>query len=695
MLKLIIPLFLLLTLNVSAQYEKIDSLNYSIDKDSPDSVIFKAYLELSDLYNAIDYDSSLLYGQMAYDVAAKYNSEPDKLEARHTMGVTYFHKGELENGLESLTEAMEICQNLGDKEKIGIITNWVGLIYWKRSDYSEAIKYFQEAYDIAKEIGDEENRLYIVNNLGTICLETDRYEEADKYFKEVIEISKKIDSQEGLGLAYANSGLLYIELDSFDIALENLLNAIDIFKRLKNFSYLAHTYGFIANALEGKGEFQESIIQADKGIRLSREQNMHDAELQCLKVKANSLLSMRKNDAAIKLAKEGLLIAKRIDFPKEHIHLLKILADASGGLNKYKEAYQWQKQYIEIKDSVFTQEKQNEISELEIQFQSKQKDIENEQLKSEKESQALIIQQQTRMSFAYSAILGLLGILLFLVYRAKKKTKSINELLSKKVKERTDELEAMNLELVQTNEELKRFAFISSHDLKEPLRNVGSFITLIKKRLKEEKYDNLLEYIDYVEKGNFQLDKLVDSIRVYFKKGFFSSENIELIDLNESMKSTISTMSGEIKKRNAKVVFDPLPKVNYNPFIINILFQKLIENGIKYNQSNIPIIRVYHQLFNDHLKIIISDNGLGIAPEYQDKIFDLFVRLHDRQKYNGSGMGLAFCKKLLLNNNGSITVKSTEGKGSQFIISLPVDIVNAVSNQELSNVTQKSPKLTN
>ncbi len=695
MYRLIVPLLLLFALNVSAEYEKIDSLNYSIIEGTPDSTISQIYSQIAQLYLYINLDSSLIYSQMAYDVALKNDLKKHKLNARGSIGQAYYEKGDLDNGLEAFIEAWEISQILEDSIEMGVISNWIGLFYWKKKENEKAIKYFQESYLLSKQTNDEGNLLYILNNLGLISMENERYDEAFEYFEEVLIISEKQNDDLGIALAYANIGTIYHALDSFDLAIKNLGIAQEFFTKAQNLSAVSQIYADIARALKGQGKYVESIKSAEKGLKMSRKENIYDVELMCLEVLAESLILDNKNQLAIKRAKEGIALAGERGLSNSRIEFYKILADASENLKNYKSAFLWQKRYIEKKDSVFTQEKQNEISQLEIEFQSKQKDIENEQLKNEKDNQALIIQQQTRMSFAYSAILVLLGILLFLVYRAKKKTKFINKLLSKKVKERTDELEAMNVELIQTNEELKRFAFISSHDLKEPLRNVGGFITLIKKRLEEKKYDNLLEYIDFVEKGNYQLDKLVDSIRVYFKKGFFSSENMELINLNESMNFTLAIMSDEIKGRNAKVVFDPLPNVYYNPFIINIIFQKLIENGIKYNQSDIPVIRIYHQLFENELKITIADNGLGIAPEYQDKIFDLFVRLHNRHKYSGSGMGLAFCKKLLDKNGGSIKVHSQVGKGSQFIITLPANIVYADTNPALLNAVEKEPNLSN
>lgn len=695
MYKIFIPVLLLISLSASAQYEKVDSLKFSLLEGSPDSIKIKTYLGLSNVYQPISRDTCMLYNQMAYDLAVKNNLARYQFDAKRNMGEVYYNKGDFKNSLESFTIAMEIGTALSDSNYLCITNNWFGLVYWSRGENEIAIKYFQDSYALAEKMNDEERLTMILNNLGLMSAENNRFKEARDYFRQTAKLSRKIGDNIGLGLAYLNLAVTNMAVDSLAEAIRDLEIAKKFFEKENDFYNIGLVYINMADVYLIQGKYEKSIQYANKGLQISRKEKLLELEVFCLETKSSALKLNKQYELAFDVATEGLTKAKLIGTLKKNITFFEILADASAGIRNYEQAFFWQKKYTQTKDSIFTKEKQNEISQLEISFQSNQKDVENEKLKTEKERQALIIDQQARMSVAYCAIVLLLMGFLFLLYLAKRKTKSMNKALSEKVKERTDELEIINSQLLQSNDELKSFAFISSHDLKEPLRNIGGFISLIKKRIKQKKYDDLAEYISYVEKGNIQLNQLVDSIREYSKIGSFANHPMEVVDLNDCVDYIISYLSDEISNRKAKISFDPLPKIYYNQSIIIILLQKLIENGLKYNQNPYPVIRIYHEIFQNKLKITVADNGLGIDPKYQDKIFDLFVRLHNRKDYSGSGMGLAFCKKLLLNSGGSIHVNSKVGKGSQFIITLPANIVNADSKAGLLNSSEKDPHLSN
>lgn len=241
--------------------------------------------------------------------------------------------------------------------------------------------------------------------------------------------------------------------------------------------------------------------------------------------------------------------------------------------------------------------------------------------------------------------------------------------LQKRVDEHTAELQKTNEHLEEANKELKRFAYISSHDLKEPLRNIASFTTLIKRRLADHIDQDTEEYFQFVNRSTRQITDLVTDIFEYSK---LDGESIALtyVDMNEVVENAISPLESIIKTKNAEVIYKNLPTMYSNPLYLQLIFKNIIENGIKYNQSAIPQIKINCVEDHNHFQFNIMDNGIGISKEYHQYIFEMFRRLHNREA-EGSGLGLAICRKILRQLHGKIWVDNNPTGGTIFHILLP------------------------
>jgi len=241
-------------------------------------------------------------------------------------------------------------------------------------------------------------------------------------------------------------------------------------------------------------------------------------------------------------------------------------------------------------------------------------------------------------------------------------------------KDRTEllrELKKNNEELIETSEELERFTYIASHDLKSPLRTISNFIGLIEKDLLKQDYDKLPKKLDFVKSGAEQMHFLVQNILEFsVLKSNLQNERV-LIDLNTVMDKVITNLLKDIEDKNAKIYVDKLPAIVANEVEFLLLFQNLIQNGIKYNENDYPEIQVICVEETETLQIQFQDNGIGIEEKYFETIFEYFKRLHNYAKYAGTGLGLGLCKKIISSYNGQITVQSFPQKGSTFTISLP------------------------
>ncbi len=225
-------------------------------------------------------------------------------------------------------------------------------------------------------------------------------------------------------------------------------------------------------------------------------------------------------------------------------------------------------------------------------------------------------------------------------------------------------------DLNRSNEELGQFAYIASHDLQEPLRMVASYTQLLSRRYKGKLDADADEFIDYAVDGASRMQRLIQDLLTYSRVG---SRGEELVDTSseDALEQALTNLRVAIDDSGALVTHDPLPTVRADETQLTQLFQNLIGNAIKYQSPGIPKVHVgatkngsRHWLFS------VKDNGLGIDPEYFERIFQMFQRLHKREEFEGTGIGLAICKKIVERHGGTISVESQPGQGSTFRFAL-------------------------
>ncbi len=223
-----------------------------------------------------------------------------------------------------------------------------------------------------------------------------------------------------------------------------------------------------------------------------------------------------------------------------------------------------------------------------------------------------------------------------------------------------------------SNEELQRFAYVVSHDFKEPLRMVLSFTQLLQSRYEGEFDNEADEFIGFIIEGSKRMERLLDDLLTY-SRITTTEEKYSEIDLNKIIEDSIYPLKLIIEDNNVEITWDHMPTILINRTQMIHVFQNLITNAIKFRNNKTPKIHISVKLERDQWIFGVSDNGIGIDPHYHKRIFEVFQRLHRRDEYDGTGMGLFLTKKIIEGHNGHIWVESEEGKGSTFYFTLPVE----------------------
>jgi chemotaxis family two-component system sensor kinase Cph1 len=232
-------------------------------------------------------------------------------------------------------------------------------------------------------------------------------------------------------------------------------------------------------------------------------------------------------------------------------------------------------------------------------------------------------------------------------------------------------LEELIDELDISNKEIEQFAYISSHDLKEPLRMITSFLQLLQSRYGDDLDEDANDFINYAVEGAKRLDMMINDLLEYSRVGSKERE-FEYIHTEKVVNKVINNLKKIIEDKNAVVTYDPLPIIYANEYQMVQLFQNLIVNGIKYN-NNIPRVHVSVEKKTNEYIFSVKDNGMGMEKSYLKKIFSIFQRLNPREKYEGTGIGLSISQRILQQHKGKIWAKSQPGNGSTFYFTIPIN----------------------
>lgn len=575
--------------------------------------------------------------------------------ALNNTGNVYMRIGDYENALRYYLQSLPIKEELGDKKQIANLLNNIGNTYHKLKQSDKAIDILIQAADIYKEIEDMNGYTQTLNNIGVFYNLENEYEAALEYHMQTLEIRKRLNDKKGISISMNNIGNVYRNLENYKKSLEYHLDALIIKKETKDKFSIASSEANIGHVYQLQGDLQKSEYYLKHALKLAKEIESDDL-LKEIYINLYELYLNRKN---------------------------------------YQEALSYHRLHSKLKDKMYNEESSKRIAEMQVKYETGEKEQEIELLNSEKKLRELKISQQNII--IYSSILAILitVILIMLIShqsrlrkkeieerkRIEKEIKELNRTLEKRVKEELDKHKKQQQLLIQKSklESLGKLAAGIAHEINQPLGGISMSLDNILQKMNSnqldnkylnKKFDSLFEHIERIR-------RIIEHIRIFSRDQ--QSVIFEKIDVNQTIRDAVSMVQTQYRNHNIDLSLELEETAGFtlgNKFKLEQVVLNLLNNAKDAVEEKASVKLDYDKKINlktyskrKKVFIEIKDNGTGISKENLEKIFDPFFTTKDADK--STGLGLSIIYGILTEMKGDIIAESEQDEYTVMKVVLP------------------------
>ncbi len=717
--------FLFPVTNLTAQYPKTDSLKQKLSQYTVDDTVYIDVLnQLANAYIDSQPDSTIYFGQKALQLSQKKSYPSGKINALHVLGLCYFDKGEYEKALKLQKHSLELSQQIASNAQIARSYSLIANIYTENNNPRKAVDYYQKAIKLEKEIGNkyqlaanytnignaysllgmQKNRIkYLIkavkifnelgrynaaaialNNISQIYKEMGKYDKAKSFLFEALKITRENENLIELQRVYRNLATINTQTAQFDSAQYYLNKSLKINKKLDNKIHIAITYHEFGFNYMKQNEYQQAEKFFNKSIAISKEMNITQGLLYNYVYMSKLHFQQNNYKQAENYSLQANKIAKKLEIMHQMIAANKMLYKIYKKQNRYAKALEHFEKYQTIEDSLFSIEKNRQIEEMTMRFETEKKEQENQQLKKENALNQEIIEKQNILNISIVIVLLLVIALMLVFYRGRKIQRQNNEQLKEKNEEilhQAKEIQSTNESLRKTQELKEGLTSMIVHDLKNPLSNIISL----------PDYFSGKEQLQSIKQSGRQMLQMVMNIlevqRFEEAKIQLERQDLELKKLVEKSYKQVHYLS----QAKAISLFNNVSNniiVNADAGILERIIINLLTNAIKYTPNNGEIFINAVVKNKKWIKIIVTDTGAGISTKEKDLVFSKFgqVMAESSGSSRSTGLGLTFCKLAIEAHGGEIDFNSKPGVGTSFWFLMP--LVKGYATNFQKNKTQ-------
>jgi signal transduction histidine kinase len=534
------------------------------------------------------------------------------------LGMLHYELNNYDLSLDFGKQSLVCYKKINDKSSMSKSMDLLGNIYTKKQQYPDAFSYFNECFKIKKELGMTAESISVsLNNIGLLFMDMEDYPKAKRYMREARRLLKNSHHHYFVCVNLQNLGVAKGKLGEYDSAIQLLKESLAISREHSFRSTEASILSNLSEFCYFERIVSDSLQYAHEGIDICNDLNLTNNIYATCMVTMFRCHHMSGNlEQAAAVGKDCMPLCRDIGYDTLAMDLIKELMEVLEKLGRIDEALKASKELLNLQTERYHKKKDFSIFRIQSKLEVQMKE---QELKMQRE----MIQQQKKY----------------------------------------------NKELREANEELDRFVGMASHDLKEPIRTINTFGKFLSRYIKEEQKE--YEFLHFIQDASERMGDLVDDLLSFARAGKIDSPTKSLKLMNviflveQNMKSSLAAS-------NATLCYDNLPIIQAHSTPMIQLFQNIISNAIKYSKDEVPpVIHVDTEITDEETIINISDNGLGIDANQIDSIFNPFTRVHNKLKKEGSGIGLATCKKIIERYNGKIWATSEVGVGTCISFSIP------------------------
>lgn len=724
----IIICFLLVSLGANASTLNIDSLNYEIElvkSDNKKGNLLDLYLSAADFYEEDrSYEKAIEYYGIALTFLTAEKDLTRKGKVLFSISYCHLQLGHFRKVIEINLEVLDIDDQYLEGHLKAKSLNKISSAYRSLGDFLLAYDFQQQSLKIREELNDSTGIALSMYEFGTIFFYQERFDQSLEHYRKANEMYEKLDRPKNVYSCLAAIGSIYDHLGDVNLSLKYGMKALQKAEELEYKLGIAYAKHNVGCSYIQHGQYDVALNYLNESLKLKVELRDKWGAISTYRAIADAYVESNRPKKALKPLMTALEHAQESDAKPKIIEIYKYIAKAYSKLEDYKTSNEYLYKYTLLKDEMINETSLREMGQKKASYEMEKKENEIKLLKKKKE----ILEKEQQIEGLYNYILIgaaiFLLILLRLMYSRYSHHRESNRLLEEKnaeIKSHTKQLEEANRKQLMTNllleeknqlmedqneqinfqneklessnEDLKQFAYVASHDLKEPLRMINAYTSLLKKRYSDLFDDNAQEFMGFIIDAVNRMDTLLTDLLTYSRANTREGEH-QWLEARDILDITAANLRHSIESQNAKLIYsDSLPQVMVNKSQMLQLFQNLIANAIKFRKPDVdPEVTINCEKKDTHFLFSIKDNGIGMAPENQEKVFEVFRRLHSQSEYEGSGIGLATCKKIVEKHRGKIWVESVEGEGSTFFFTIYLPKAEN-PNEEGSNATAEQKEV--